>query len=107
MDARRLNAATIVLAIGSLRLRATHKNETSCMVLDTNAILCTENALSQNTPMYPATTIDNFSIDIQSFFKQNIINSIRAMNDMIFECWRTILTNEKFKLFVSKALSIL
>ena len=87
-------------------LRGVDNKETSCIVLDTNAIFYTEKALSQNTSIYIATTIENFSCIVQSFLKQNIINSKHEMNELFSECWITILNNEKFEMFMRKALNI-
>jgi hypothetical protein len=87
-------------------LRGTQNNEVSCIVLDTNAIVYLESALSQPEPIYTAKTIEEFSTNIQNFLKQKVIGSPHEMGEVFSECWIHILNPERFETFVRKALAI-
>lgn len=87
-------------------LRGTYNTESSCIVLDTNAILYSEKNLSQNEDINIVTTIEDFSIKIQSFLKQSVMSSGQEMSQLFSECWLVILNNEKFETLMRRALNI-
>jgi hypothetical protein len=87
-------------------LRGTYNKETSCIILDTNAILYTEVTSSHDNNINVVTTIEAFSIKIQSLLKQLVMNSGKEMSKCFSECWLVILNNERFETLMRKALNI-
>ena len=87
-------------------LRGTNNDETSCVVLDTNAILYLEKASSNKEHMHTATTIEQFTTVVQTWLKHRVIQSEHEMSESFSECWLSILNDERFEFFVRKALAI-
>jgi hypothetical protein len=88
-------------------LRGTHNNETTCVVLDTNAILYIEKSLTNpETTIHTATTIEQFSTAVQAWLKQRIVQSDHEMSEVFSECWLAILNDERFEGILRRALTI-
>jgi len=88
-------------------LRGTNNDETSCVVLDTNAILYIEKSLTNpDITMHTATTIEQFATVVQAWLKQRIVRSDHEMSETFSECWLAILNDERFEGFLRRALAI-